>query len=191
MAYKISAEMISTRQDLKTYLVADAKNFQVQAGSLAKKWKWNFFSEPVSDNEYIWKYILVLRHLEYYTNNSIRWGMVFYGKRLKSLAYKTGFQIPPNVCGPGLTIYHYGTIIINDKAKIGSNVILYPGVLIGHKVLGEPAPVIGNNVFIGAGAKIIGDVHIGNNVTIAPNAIVVKDVPDNAVVGGVPAHILK
>ena len=55
----------------------------------------------------------------------------------------------------------------------------------------ESAPHIGDNVFVGGGAKIIGDIYIGNNVSIAPNAAVVKDVPDNAVVGGVPCKILK
>lgn len=182
--------MIQTRQDLRNYLITDAEHFHSQTHNFIDRLKWNLFSEPGSDNEYIWKYIKALRYLEYYTNNGIRWGMMFYGRKLKRLAYKTGFQIPPNVCGPGLTIYHYGTIIINDKTRIGKNAILYPGVLIGHKVPGKPAPTIGDNVFIGSGAKIIGNVHIGNNVTIAPNAVVVKDVPDNSVVGGVPANVL-
>lgn len=183
--------MIRTRQDLKEYLRADAAHFQIQTHSFLNRLKWNLFSEPGSDNEYIWKYIKTLRHLEYYTNNGIQWGMIFYGRKLKRLAYKTGFQIPPNVCGPGLTIYHYGTIIINDKARIGKNATLYPGVLIGHKLPSEPTPLIGDNVFIGSGAKIIGAIHIGDNVTIAPNAVVVKNVSDNSVVGGVPAHNLK
>lgn len=70
-------------------------------------------------------------------------------------------------------IFHYGSIIVNANAKIGDYSIIYPGVVIG------------------AGSKIMGGVKIGNNVTIAPNAVVVKDVPDNAVVGGIPAKILK
>ena len=64
-----------------------------------------------------------------------------------------------------------------------------PGVLIGK--IDNKCPIIGHHCFIGAGSKILGGVKIGNNVTIAPNAVVVKDVPDNAVVGGVPAKIIK
>ncbi len=81
-------------------------------------------------------------------------------------------------------------VYINSHAKIGKNVVLYPGVCIGQTDDGK-VPVIGDNVFIGLGAKVLGDCRIGNNVTIAPNAVVVKDVPDNAIVGGVPAKIIK
>ena len=68
--------------------------------------------------------------------------------------------------------------------------VIYPGVTIGQTSHGK-VPVIGDNVFIGLGAKVFGDIKIGNNVIIAPNAIVVKDVPDNAVVGGIPAKVIK
>ena len=104
---------------------------------------------------------------------------VWYLHKLRSLSRITGFQIPPNTVGEGLTIWHWGTIIINPKVKIGKNCTLYPGVLIGHKEEGQPAPVIGNNVFICSGAKIIGNVHIGNNVVIGHNCVVTHDIPDN------------
>ena len=77
-----------------------------------------------------------------------------------------------------------------SHAKIGSNCTIYPGVVVGGKVE-NGYPTIGNNVFIGASAKVLGGVRIGNNVYIAPNACVVKDVPDNHVVGGVPAKTIK
>ena len=80
---------------------------------------------------------------------------------------------------------------MNEGAKIGKSVTLNPLVVIGHKVPGGGCPVIGDNCFIGAGAKIFGNIQIGNNVTVAPNAVVVKDVPDNTTVGGVPAKHLK
>jgi serine O-acetyltransferase len=90
-----------------------------------------------------------------------------------------------------LTIWHWGPIIINPLVRIGDNCTLYPGVLIGHKYEGALAPQIGNNVFIGSGAKIIGAITIGSNVTIAPNTVVTKDIPDNCTVGGIPAKIIK
>ena len=75
-------------------------------------------------------------------------------------------------------------------AKIGKNCTIYPGVTIGGKI-GNGCPTIGDNCFIGLGAKIIGKVNIGDNVIIAPNAVVVKNVASNSVVGGVPAKNIK
>ena len=110
---------------------------------------------------------------------------------MRRISYKTGIQIPPNTCGPGLQIWHYGYIIINGATQIGKNLTIYPSVEIGHKVVNGGCPIIGDNVFIGAGAKIFGNIKIGNNVTIAANSVVLNDIPDNAVVGGVPAKIIK
>lgn len=183
--------MIRTKEDLRRYLKQDAAGYPVQTTSLTRRLKWNLYSDPGSDTKYIWLYVKTLRLLEYHINNKNRLGMIYYSWRLRRLGYKTGFQIPPNVCGAGLRVFHYGSIIINDKTFIGSDATLYPEVLIGHKTPGQPAPTIGNNVFIGSGAKVIGDIHIGNNVTIAPNAVVVSNVPDNVVVGGIPSKILK
>lgn len=67
---------------------------------------------------------------------------------------------------------------------------MFPGVTVGQKGEGQ-APVIGDGFYLSLGCKVIGSVKIGNNVLVAPNAVVVKDVPDNSVVGGVPAKILK
>jgi serine O-acetyltransferase len=86
-------------------------------------------------------------------------------------------------CGLG-TVIHWG-------AKIGENCIIQSGVTIGgtsHKTI---RPIIGNNVLIGTGAKIIGAVKIGDNVVVGANAVVVKDIPSNCVVAGVPAKIIK
>lgn len=108
--------------------------------------------------------------------------MLWWLRKLRKYSHITSFQIPPNVCGKGLTIWHWGPIIINPAAKIGNYCTLYPGVLIGHKYPGNGAAIIGDNVFIGAGTKIIGPVKIGNNVTIGQNCVITKDIPDNSVV---------
>lgn len=89
---------------------------------------------------------------------------------------------PPHTCGKGLTIWHWGPIIVNSTAKIGEYCTLYPGVLIGHKTPGCGAAQIGNNVFIGAGTKIIGNIRIGDNVTIGQNCVITKDIPSNSTV---------
>ena len=83
-----------------------------------------------------------------------------------------------------------GGVIVNNDAKIGKNCDIYPGVVVGQTSKNN-VPVIGDNCFIGLGSKIIGNIRIGDNVLIAPNAVVTKDIPDNAVVGGIPAKIIK
>lgn len=89
----------------------------------------------------------------------------------------------------GLYIQHgYGTIIA--PRSIGKNCWINQGVTIGYTNATD-CPTIGNNVTIAAGAKVLGNVHIGNNVIIGANAVVVKDVPDNCTVVGVPAYIIK
>lgn len=95
------------------------------------------------------------------------------------------------IVGPGMVIPHIGGIVVSPHAVIGSNCQLMQCVTIGFKPGDHKgAPTIGNNVFIGPGAKVIGGIRIGNNVVIGANSVVTKDVPDNAVVAGVLAKIL-
>lgn len=80
--------MIKTKEDLQYYLDHDAVNYPVQSRWSLKRFKWNLFSNPISDDEYIWKYIKALRHLEYSTNNARRTGMIRYSCKLRRLGYK-------------------------------------------------------------------------------------------------------
>ena len=96
--------------------------------------------------------------------------------RFHRLSIKLGFSIPINVFGPGLAIVHYGTIVVANGAKIGANCRIHEGVTIGATNGSSKAAIIGDNVFIGSGAKIIGEVRISSNVAIAANAVVVRDV---------------
>lgn len=104
-----------------------------------------------------------------------------------------GIQISDEtIIGKGFYISHFGTIVVSAYAVIGNNVNISQGVTIGYANRGprKGAAVIGNEVYIGPGAKIVGKVQIGNNVAIGANAVVTHDIPDNAVVGGVPAKII-
>lgn len=198
--------MIKTKKELEEYLSCDSKNYSKRVSGFLLRFKNNLATNPINDQQQIWKYIKELRINEYHLNNSFLVKnvkksllegvihtilLIISNYRLKKLSYKTGFQIPPNTIGKGLTIFHYGFIIVNGKTRIGDNCIIYPGVEIGHKKREEPAPIIGDNCFIGAGVKIFVAIRVGNNVTIAANAVVVKDIPDNCIVGGVPANIIK
>jgi serine O-acetyltransferase len=91
--------------------------------------------------------------------------------------------------GPGFVILHSMGIVINSQVRGGRNIVLEHGVTIGS-VKGQ-SPVLGDDVYIGAGAKIIGAVRIGSRVKIGANAVVTRDVPDGATVVGIPARIVR
>ena len=148
----------------------------------------------------IWKFEKKMRVLEYYHNcrKDIIGRMIYQIKRISYERYsaKLGFSIPINVFGPGLCIGHIGTIVINGNTKIGANARIHIGVNIGnYSKLGsdwrsDNTPTIGDNVYIGPGAKLFGKITIGNDVAIGANAVVNKDVPDHVTVAGVPAKII-
>jgi serine O-acetyltransferase len=107
------------------------------------------------------------------------------------LEVKYGISIPHSTqIGPGLFIGHFGGIVVNEHASIGRNCNLSHGVTIGQKNRGrfKGCPRVGDSVYIGPGAAIIGSVSVGSNVAIGANAVVVDHVGDNEVVAGNPAH---
>ena len=114
---------------------------------------------------------LILRHYEY------KFGI--------SISYRT--QI-----GSGLCIGHFGGIIVNQHAVIGKNCNISHQVTLGvaNRGVRKGYPVIGDNVYIGPGVKVIGNIRIGNKVAIGANCVVTKDVPDNGVVVGIPGKVI-
>lgn len=93
--------------------------------------------------------------------------------------------------GEGTVIGYQGIgVVIHKHTVIGKNCIISQNVTFGGKG-GSGVPVIGDNVLIGAGAVLLGDIHIGNNVSIGANAVVLTDIPENAIAVGVPAKVIK
>lgn len=100
--------------------------------------------------------------------------------------------------GKGLVIHNFGCGILLGDATIGENCIVYQGVNVaqlrhyrgGGRVKARPAPRIGNNVYLAAGSKVLGDVVVGDNVVVGANSVVIASVPDNCTVLGVPAKIV-
>lgn len=101
-------------------------------------------------------------------------------------------DIPVNIyIGENTVLKHNGLgVVLHEKAIIGENVTIMQNVTIGGRN-GRGAPRIDNNVFIGSGACVLGDIIIGKNSMIGANAVVINDVPENAIVGGIPAKVLK
>ena len=109
----------------------------------------------------------------------------------KMVQVATGVELPCEVVvGRNFVIDHFGAVVISGFAVFGDNCRIRTGVVVGLAHADRPcAPVFGNNVDIGAGAKVLGPITIGDNVTIGANAVVVRDVPADSVVTGVPGRI--
>lgn len=108
--------------------------------------------------------------------------------------FVTGIEIHPGaVIGKGLFIDHGMGVVIGETTEIGDNVTIYQGVTLGGtgKEKGKRHPTIGNNVVISTGAKVLGSLKIGDNVKIGAGSVVLKDVPDNCTVVGVPGKVVK
>ena len=118
---------------------------------------------------------------------------VRYKIRLRGISAKTHIQIPAvTQIGEGFYIGHTGRLIINSKAKIGKNCNLATGVTIGAESRGkrQGAPTLGDGIWIGTNAVIVGNVNIGSDVLIAPGSFVNFDVPDHSIVVGNPGQII-
>ena len=178
--------MIKTLSDLHNYLALDLARLERKPN--VKDW--------ILKNEiwYIWRYMYVLRHVEYHLNSGHKLSYLWYFFRYKRMCFNLKVDIKPNNLGPGSRIVHLGALIrIKRDCKIGKNCTILPGVVIGNKHFdskNEPV-IIGDNCYFGLGAKVFGNVSIGDNVIIGANSVITKDVPDNAVVGGVPAKIIR
>ncbi|MGB9940016.1 serine O-acetyltransferase [Methanosarcina sp.] len=173
--------MIKSKQDYKYYLEAD----RIALGKKRKK-PMLFFDE-------VWVFQRLLRKVEYYKNckNSRFYRPYYYYLYLKFhlLSLFLGFHIKPNVFGPGLSISHPGTIVVNGHARIGANCRIHVCTVIGTKAGYEDVtPKIGNNVYIGPGAKIFGDIEIADGIVIGANSVVTKSFTEpNIRIAGAPA----
>ncbi len=186
--------MIKTKEQLKFYLREDRKRNNVSSNQLSYILRLLIRE----DHACIFHYIKNLRHCEYHLNNSKnniihKILFLFYKTRMTYLGSKYNISIRLNSCGYGLRIMHLaggGGVRIGAK-KVGNYCGFNAGVLIGQKDGEDNRPIIGNHVAFGPGAKAFGNLIIGDNVFVAANAVVTKDIPNNCIVGGIPAKIIK
>lgn len=175
--------MIDSKEAYIQYVEADLKANKYQ------KWKWMYRIAPGHSLIYFHK---LLREVEYLQNcqrgliGKIRFRLKMY--RFLQISVRLGLTIPPNVFGPGLSVAHYGSVVINKDAKVGKNCRIHSATNIGEGK-GE-TPIIGDNVYIGPGVKIFGGIKIGDNTAIGANSVVNKDVPSNVTIAGVPAKVI-
>ena len=173
--------MIDSRQKYREYIRQDQL-------ALGRKQD----ARPRLFGDEIWKFEILLRKVEYDLN--CRRGVMgklvgkWHKMRFHRLSVRLGFTIPPNVFGPGLSIPHYGTIVVHGNVRAGKNCLLQEGVTIGATNGSHEAAVIGDNCYFGSGAKVIGAVRIADDVAVGANAVVTKDIAESGVTwAGAPA----
>ena len=143
------------------------------------------------------KFLYYLRKQEYYINTSE--GKLFKGllnlyfeRKKNKLGLKLGIEIGPNCFGKGLNLYHSGSIIVNPAVRAGQNCSLHGANCIGNNGITKEVPHLGNNVDIGYGAVLIGDITIADDIKIGANAVVNKSFTEPGVtIAGVPAKVVK
>jgi serine O-acetyltransferase len=173
--------MITDRQTYREYVKEDLKAYGLTHVGFYNYWWMDCL-----------RFQLRLRRIEYLHNaaghNPLKglWRFVLEVVNHR-LATRLGFTIPKNVFGPGLHIVHYGTIVVHPDARVGRNCRLHPSTSIGDY---NGVPRLGDNVYIGPGAKIYGPVTLGDNVAVGANTVVNKSFGSNVTLGGVPARIV-
>lgn len=174
--------MIKTKADLRRFLLQD----QIALGKGKQK-------RPSPFGDEVWRFQRLMRRAEYRVNNAK--GPVgkalaaVYRLRYHRFCVRMGFHVPLNIFDEGLSIAHYGALVVNSAAKVGKNCRIHAMVVIGATNGDPAAPVIGDNVYIGAGAKIVGNIRIADDVAIGANAVVVKSIEEKGTTwGGVPAR---
>lgn len=170
--------MIQSKEDLKRYLEIEKKRYDC---------KW-YFSLPLrmTEQQILWQHASLLRKAEYAVNTG-KISKIWYLFRLLRIQTRYGISIPLNVLEEGFKIEHLGSVIINAGCKIGKNCKMHPGVCIGGNK--GKAPKIGDNVYLGPGAKVFGEVVLADNIQVGANAVVTKSCrKEGAVLVGIPAR---
>lgn len=182
--------MIKTKTELKEYIKSDNwyyyKHYQSK-----ERLMFIFLRDP----QYLLKkYKYFLRKEEYYLSNPSKINTIkrlFYLRRKNILGNKLGILIPPYTFGKGLMIMHHGSVIVNPNVRVGQYCVLHGNNCLGNDGKNNDAPKCGDNLDVGIGASIIGDVVLGNNIVVGANAVVTRSFNDNLVIVGIPADVLK
>ena len=177
--------MIKTKNDLKYFLSKDLNNLMVKNSIKA------FFFNPIV------RFTILLRLNEYLHNSRkpliVKLLPLLWYRRL---GIRLGFSIPLNVFDSGLAIVHYGLIVVNSEARVGKNCRIHAGVNIGgsagfkkYEDKKSYSPIVGDNCYIGPGAKLFGPIEIKENCVIGANAVVNKSFLESEItIGGIPAR---
>ena len=172
--------MINNLSDLRRYQQEDLLQSDLE------QWRWYLrFQYPIM------AFQRKLRRTEYIVNcfRQSAWAPVraFARYRLRGAGMKLGFTIPVNVFGPGLSIAHWGTIVVNPDCRVGARCRVHPGVCLGW--WDGKVPMLGDDCYLGPGAKVFGDVVLGDRTKVGANAVVSRSYPEGGSVLVAPREL--
>lgn len=184
--------MITSKKEMHEYLQCEAEKLNIK----------HFWLQYVSGSEFaiIYSYMWILRHLEFYTykrqqSKIYNFLYLFFLLLHRRWRIKTQIHLGPNDAGKGFHIVHLGFMRAYGIAKFGVNCTVLPMTLFGKRtsdVSDYNQILVGDNCYFGTGVTVLAPCKIGKNVTVAAGSVVtMSEIPDNAVVAGVPAKIIK
>lgn len=187
--------MITSRKELKNILEYEKKQYWKE-GSEAN---YQYFLAIIKDhpNYRVWKYNICLRKAGYYyfkRKKNIFYSMMYFWfcRKKNRLGRKLGIELNERTFGKGLIIYHTQGTVVNGLAVVGENCHLHGNNCIGTNGKTKECPIIGNNVTLGVGAKVLGGVYIADNIKIGAGAVVINSFKEPGItIGGVPAKRIK
>ncbi len=172
------------KRDLKETLLAEKALYIPHIKSLKNK----IMAIYTHNEEYeIYRFICALRKAEFYkVNNKLLY--TYYLRKSNIRGNRLGYFIAPGVLGKGVRIYHRGGIIINTQSTIGDGCLFHGDNCVGNNGTDNRCPVLGKNVELGVGAKVIGDVVLADDICVGANAVVTKSFTEPGItIAGVPA----
>jgi serine O-acetyltransferase len=176
----------------------EALRFYVRADFRARALEESFLYAILTDP--LFRFTVLMRVLEYAKGRGISRTLLLPLRYwYRRLSIRLGLTVAPGIFGPGLTIVHYGLLVIEPTTRIGRNCRIHSGVNIGRSgkfvpnaEAGRYTPRIGHNVYIGPGAKLYGAITIGDNCVIGANAVITKSFPQPGLtLAGVPAKVIR
>lgn len=174
---------IKSKEQLKEFLELEYRRFPLHGR------RYISYLLQLSEGAILRRHTKLLRYTEYHMNTGHKLRAAFYWARLFKLQNKYGMHIPINCFDKGLTIFHTSTHIINAKATIGKNCVLMPNTNIVGDHIYDMAPVIGDNVTLGIGSTVVGNVSLADGITVGAGAVVTKSFYEPGIkIAGVPAR---
>jgi len=171
---------IKSKQDLMEFLNYEKKNYG------RKNTKMPLVC--VREKSYLWKYNVLLRKAEYYTNTRKKIRSLIYRAWLSRYQNQHQIHIPINTFDKGLRLMHLGPILVNAKVKAGKDIALHINTSLVAGGSNDYAPVLSDNIVVGVGAVILGDVHLAKHIAVGANSVVNKSFDEeNIAIAGAPA----